>query len=63
MAQHTNANIGNYYNNAANHGSYQFEKLGELVNNFLAMYVGENKISSSPSQRRALRALPYIHTC
>ncbi len=66
MAQHTNANIANYYNNAANHGGYQFEKLGELVNNFLAMYVGENKIISKADRtdvfffaRRALQEMNY----
>lgn len=35
-----------YYDDGANHGSYQFITLSNIVNNFMIAYVGENKIIS-----------------
>ena len=46
MAQHTPQQVANYYNNPANYGTFQYQNLSALVNTFLAMYVGENKIIS-----------------
>lgn len=55
-----------YYNNSNNHGSYQYQSLDELINTFMAFYVGENKIIPKASRedvmffgRRAIQELSY----
>ena len=55
-----------YYNNSANHGSYQYQTLDELISTFVAFYVGENKIIPKASKeditffgRRAMQELSY----
>lgn len=55
-----------YYNNDINHGSYQYQTLNDLINTFLAFYVGENKIIPKASKedvmffaRRAAQELSY----
>ena len=35
--------IPDYYNGET-HGGYQYQELDDLINTFLAYYVGENKI-------------------
>ena len=55
-----------YYNVESNHGLYQYMTLDELVNTFLLMYVGENKMIGKVDRnevfffgRRALQELSY----
>jgi hypothetical protein len=66
MAQHTPQQVANYYNNPANYGTFQYQNLSALVNTFLAMYVGENKIISKVDRsdvfffgRRAMQEMNY----
>ena len=55
-----------YYNISGNHGSYQYQTLDELVNTFMVIYVGENKIIPKADRndvyffgRRALQEMNY----
>ena len=32
-----------YYENEENHGTYQYIKLKDIINNFMAFYVGDNQ--------------------
>ena len=55
-----------YYNISRNHGSYQYQTLDELVNTFMVIYVGENKIIPKADRndvyffgRRALQEMNY----
>ena len=45
-----------YYSNPEKYGEYQFVNLREVINNFMAAYVGEGKILS-----KALRADVSYH--
>ena len=54
------------YYNASTHGSYQYQELDELINTFIAYYVGENKIIPKAAKediaffaRRAAQELSY----
>ena len=53
-----------YYNNAANYGSYQFVSLDNIINAFMVIYVGEGKIISKVSrtdvQFHAMRAIQEL---
>lgn len=66
MAEYNNLSISQYYNNSSNHGSYQYQSVDELVNTFMAIYVGENKIIPKANRqdvfffgRRALQEMNY----
>tara|TARA_R100001463_G_scaffold90924_1_gene145577 strand:+ start:41 stop:1399 length:1359 start_codon:yes stop_codon:yes gene_type:complete len=55
-----------YYNDPAKWGYYQYISLGEIVNNFIAAYVGENKVFENVNDgdisyhaHRALQELSY----
>lgn len=55
-----------YYNYETNYGSYQYQTLNDLINTFLAYYVGENKIIPKAAKedvaffaRRAAQELSY----
>ena len=39
-----------YYENSSNWGSYQFVKLSDIINNFYAFYVGDDKIINDISR-------------
>ena len=41
---YSNQQISEYYNTPGNHGNYQYQSLDELINTFMVIYVGENKI-------------------
>ena len=63
---YNNSTISSYYNNSSNHGSYQYQTLDELVNTFMVIYVGENKIIPKADRndvyffgRRALQEMNY----
>ncbi len=63
---YNNNTISSYYNNSGNHGSYQYQTLDELVNTFMVIYVGENKIIPKADRndvyffgRRALQEMNY----
>lgn len=63
---YNNNTISSYYNNSSNHGSYQYQTLDELVNTFMVIYVGENKIIPKADRndvyffgRRALQEMNY----
>jgi len=65
MAEYNNGSISNYYA-SENGGGYQYQSINDLVNTFLAMYVGENKLISKASRqdvfffgRRALQEMNY----
>ena len=55
-----------YYNFEENFGTYQYQSLDDLINTFLAYYVGENKIIPKASKedvaffaKRAIQELTY----
>jgi len=54
-----------YYENSSNWGSYQFVKLSDIINNFYAFYVGDDKIINDISRYdvvfHAKRALQELH--
>ena len=63
---YNNQTISQYYNLDENHGSYQYNTLDELVNTFMVIYVGENKIIPKANRndvyffgRRALQEMNY----
>ena len=54
------------YYNGSTHGGYQYQELDELINTFIAYYVGENKIIPKANKediaffaRRAAQELSY----
>ena len=53
-----------YYNDASNYGSYQFVSLDNIINAFMVIYVGENKIISKVDrtdvQFHAMRAIQEL---
>ena len=58
--------ISQYYNSDDHYGEYQYQTLDELVNTFLVIYVGENKIIPKADRndvyffgRRALQEMNY----
>ena len=66
MKFYDNQQISNYYNLDSNHGRYQYQTLDELVNTFMIIYVGENKIIPKADKndvyffgRRALQEMNY----
>ena len=54
-----------YYDNSSNWGSYQFVKLSDIINNFYAFYVGDDKVINDVSRYdvvfHAKRGLQEIH--
>lgn len=55
-----------YYENEENHGTYQYIKLKDIINNFMAFYVGDNKIINDVERfdvifhaKRGLQELHY----
>ena len=63
---YNNQQISEYYNTPGNHGSYQYQTLDELINTFMVIYVGENKIIPKADRndvyffgRRALQEMNY----
>ena len=56
----------NYYDNAANHGSYQYVSLQDIVNNFMLMYTGNHSLINNEERykipfhaKRAIQELNY----
>jgi virulence-associated protein VagC len=53
-----------YYNNASNHGDYQFITIDNIINAFLLVYVGEdkiiNKVNRTDVQFHAMRAVQEL---
>jgi len=63
---YNNQQISEYYNIPGNHGNYQYQSLDELINTFMVIYVGENKIIPKADRndvyffgRRALQEMNY----
>ena len=50
MALLDNQSSSQYYNNSSLYGEYQFVSLTDIINQFMFVYVGEDKIISKASR-------------
>ena len=54
-----------YYSDSANHGSYQYVGLDEVLNNFMLNYVGDDKLINNVNRHTVLfhlrRGLQEFH--